>query len=66
MSMGALALFMGAGTASADPGPETGLNTAIAAIDVVVQKVNPDDVAFFKLGDVQDRLTEILEGFLSR
>jgi hypothetical protein len=66
MSMGVMALLMGAGTVSADPGPEVGLTTAIAAIDEVLQKVSPDDVAFFKLGDVQLRLVEILEGLSTR
>jgi hypothetical protein len=60
--MGVMALFMGAGTASADSGPEVGLTTAVESIDAVLQKVIPDEgVAFHKLGDVVLRLEEFLE-----
>jgi hypothetical protein len=60
--MGVMALFMGAGTASADPGPEVGLSTAIESIDAALQKVHPDEgFAFLKLGDVVLRLEVFLE-----
>lgn len=69
LSMSVVALFMGAGTASADSGPEVGpttaevgLTTAIESIDAALLKYIPDEgVAFLKLGDVVLRLEEFLE-----
>ena len=69
LSMSVMALFMGAGTASADSSPEVGLTTAevglttaIESIDAALLKYIPDEgVAFLKLGDVVLTLEEFLE-----